>query len=505
MEDIIMKKLVLFFIIVLLFSSQAVTAMDLKLLRVEIPSEKYKLLFNLSDLEKILNDLELKNMTGNIKFADDTGNVLALLGKVGGGKIKWDQKVINEKSLEVKFDKEVYPLIVAKIQEKAKNSGYQLQVIETKFDLESAKNKLTPTYERKKIFIEKSDSLKTADITFAELVDLVIGMEYPIEVSPGETIGKRISVRIENLGNVPAKDFNIELVLSKDSQVPLKTGTFSENFTEDMLLKDGKEKVDIVNPGESKTVTFKDSVMIPGDAMPDKYYLAAVADPENKLDELSEDNNIVVKFMMISFPPPKRFTVELPDTQLTYQPASFGLQIVCHGDILSDGKDWRKCQIRAYIHQFKHAAWDKDCHWEVNTLDKGIWKIKNAEFCKTGGNSDELKMKMDIQGGSKITPPSQLILKLSKTQLEYEPETGKFKLQNLSDSIAYVPFWKVAKIKPYLYQFSFTLWQDFFWEVDTFKKQISRVTGGTFGKEGGTATPLNYTVIVEPAEAGAHL
>jgi hypothetical protein len=187
----------------------------------------------------------------------------------------------------------------------------------------------------------------------------------------------------------------------------------------------------------------------------------------------------------------------LPDTQLIYHPASFGLQIVCRGDILSDGKDWRKCQIRAYIHQLKHAVWEKDCHWEINTFERGIWRIKNAEFCKGGGDGDEVKMKMEVHGGSKVFPPSELILKLSKTQLEFEPTTGKFRLHTFGDSIAYIPFWKVARLKAHLYQFNFTLWQDFFWEVDTFKKQVSRVTGGTFGKEGGTAAPLNLNVSVE--------
>lgn len=492
-----MKKLVLFFIIGFLFSTQAATAIDLKLLRAEIPTEKNKLLFSLSDLEKILGELNLQDMSGNIKFADNAGNVLAELGKVKNGKMKWEQKVVNEKFLEVKLGKDDYPSIVSKIREKAKDPGYQLQVIETQFDLESAKNKLTPTYERKKIFTEKSDSLKTVDITFAELVDLVVGMEYPIEVSPGEEIGKRISVRVENQGNIPAKDFNVQLVLSRDNQVPVKPATFSENFTEDMLLKDGSEMVDNLNPGESKTLTFKDSVMIPADTTPEKYYLAAVADPENKVDELSKDNNTIIKFMMVSYPPPKRFVIDMPDTQLTYEPASFAVKIICKGDILSDGKEWRKCQIRAYIHQLKHAVWEKDCHWEINTFDRGIWRIKNAEFCKGGGDGDEIKMKMEIRGGSKVFPPSQLILKLSKTQLEFEPATGKFKLQTFGDSIAYIPFWKVARLKAHLYQFCYTLWQDFFWEVDTFKKQVSRVTGGTFGKEGGTAAPLNLNLTVE--------
>jgi hypothetical protein len=492
-----MKKLVLFFMIGLLVSTQAVTAMDLKLLRVEIPAEKNKLLFNLENLEKILGELDLQDMSGNIKFADNEGNVLAILGKVKNGKIKWEQKVLNEKFLEVKLGKDDYPVVVGKIQEKAKDPGYQIQVIETQFDLESAKNKLSPTYERKGKFIEKSDSLKTVGVTFTELVDLAAGMEYPIEVSPGEEIGKRVSMRVENLGNIPAKDFNVELVLSRDSQVPVKPATFSEKFSEDMLLKDGSEKVDILNPGESKTVTFKDSVMIPADTTPDKYYLAAVVDPENKVDELSKDNNTFIKFMMVSFPPPKRFAIDLPDTKLIYQPATFNVQILCCGDTISDGKDWRKCQIRAYIHQLKQATWEKEWHWEMNTFDRGIWRIKNAEFCKGGGDGDEVRMKMEVHGGSKVFPPSQVILKLTKTQLEYEPATGKFKLQTFGDSIAYIPFWKVARLKAHLYHLSYTLWQDFFWEVDTFKKQVSRVTGGTFGKEGGTGTPLNLNVMVE--------
>lgn len=493
-----MKKLILFIIIVLLFSTQVFTT-SFQLLRVEVPKEKNKLLFSLEDLQKMIDESGLKDKYAVIRFIDmTTGSMLTELGKVKEGKIKWGRghKKANEKFVLLKFKKSDYSMIVNKVKAKAKNPGFQMQFIELEFDFESAKNKLTPTFEKKVKYLEKTDTMKIIDITFAQMVDLAVDMEYPIEVTPGEEMGDRVSVRVENKGNIPAKAFNVELVLSSDTKIPVQPASPSENFTEDMLLKGARATVESLNPGESKTLSFKGAVNIPADTSPERYYLGAVVDPENQVEEVTEDNNALVKFIMISHPQPKRVILDLSATQLVYDPASYGLSIMCQGVLLSDGRDWKKCRIRPYLYQIKHVGW-QDFHWEFNTLERSVWKIKGEKFCKVGGVGRELKVKMQASGGSKTRMPSKVVLNLSDTHLDYGPKTGKIQLLSYGNQIAYVPLWKVTRLKSHLYQLKFNVW-DFFWEVDTFKKVVNKVAGGIFGREGsGTPTPVNINMKVE--------
>lgn len=493
-----MKKFILFFIIVLLFSTQAFST-DFQLLRLEVPKDKNKLLFSLEDLQKMIDASGLKDKYAVIRLIDmTTGSMLTELGKVREGKIKWGRghKQANDKFVLLKFKKDDYSMIVNKVKAKAKNPGFQMQFIELAFDFDRAKDKLISTFEKKAKYLEKTDTMKLFDITFAQMVDLAVEMEHPIEVTPGEEMGDRVSVRVTNKGNMPAPAFNVELVLSSDTNIAVKPAAPSENFMEDMLLKDARTTVDSLTPGETITFNFKGAVKIPADTSPERYYLGAVADPENQVEEVTEANNTSVKFIMISHPQPKRIILDMSATQLVYDPASYGLTIMCQGVLLSDGRDWKKCRIRPYLYQIKHVGW-KDFHWEFNTWERSVWKITGGKFCKVSGVGQELAVKMQVSGGSKTNMPSKVVLNLSNTQLDYEPAAGKIQLLSYKDQIAYVPLWKVTRLKSHLYQLKFNVW-DFFWEVDTFKKIVNKVTGGIFGREGGgSPAPVNINMKVE--------
>lgn len=494
-----MKKRVLFAIIVLFFTTQAFTQTNLKFLKIEVPTEKKaknRLLFNVENIEKILRDVLSQDVTANIKFTDLYGNILATLGRMKNGKIKWDHKVVDETSILVKLKKSDYSMVLDKVKEKSRNPGFQLQVIEVKFDILSTKGKIAQSFEKKAKFMEAESAMKIYDITFAEFMDLSADMTYPIKAVPGEELGKRVSVRVENEGTNPARDFNVELVLSSDTQIPVKPASYSENFNEDMLLKDGRKTVELLNPHKDITLSFDGSIKIPDDTPPGRYYLGAVIDPENKIEELNEKNNAYVKFIVISYPVPKRFILTMPETHLIYEPQSFGLKIEYQGVPLSEGKDWRKCRLKPYVQQLKHISW-KDFHWEIDTVERGVWKVTGVKFCTKGGTGKEIVMKMKVQGGSRLQPPYRITLGLSETRLEYEPTTHRFKLLTFGCPIVYIPFWKFARIEAHLYQFKHNLWKDFFWEVDTFKKEVTRISGGNFGKKGGTPASLDINVTTE--------
>jgi hypothetical protein len=302
---------------------------------------------------------------------------------------------------------------------------------------------------------------------------------------------------VENNGTADAEKFHVDLVLSKDNKIPVQPAVPSEKFTSGMLLENGRQTFTLLKPGESITLTLKKPVKIPLDTLPDKYYLGAVIDSGNTLKELDESNNVYAGFILITVAAPKRFFVDMPDTQLVYNPNTYELKILCKGTMLSDGKDWRKCRIKPYVNQIKHVSWS-DFLWEINTIERGVYQVKSTAFCKTGGKTDkELKLKMDVKGGSRTTMPTQITLNLPETYMQFETEKGLLNITSHDNQIAYLTFWKIYKFRSHLYQLKHNIWKDFFWEVDTFHKVPNVVKGVKFTEEGGTKTPMDLKVRVE--------
>ena len=368
--------------------------------------------------------------------------------------------------------------------------------------LKEIKKKKTKTKYRLRIVNKKREKsnelnvIKSYKLTFFRHLDLYGVLEYPLYVIPGEDLGKRVMLEVYNEGVVAAENFFVELVLSSDNQIPMKPEVYSENFSEDMLLKEGRLKVDILEPGQSVTLRFNGPLTIPADTPPGWYHLGAVLDSENKIEELEEGNNRLARLISIYPPPPKRFVLNLTETSLTYQPRNFGLELTGYGAILSDGRDWQKCRIKIQIHQLRQVEW-KDSFWELNTDEQRVWNITGIDFCKKGGSAKKLKLKMKVRGDRKGILPASIKLNLPEARLIYEPGTGKFLLENGNFSIAHTASWKVAKVNTQVFHVKYGLWKNFFWEVDTFRKNVRKITGGTFGQPLGTATALEIKVTVE--------
>lgn len=469
-----MKKsifLTVFILSIFFISTQIIASNCLKLLKIEEPGKgKNKLDFHLEHVKAIVEDFNLEGVSADIEFTDMAGTVLATLGKVKNRNIKWSHKVVKGTVLQVKFDKTNYPMVLEKVKEKAMKPGFRVQL----------------------------GTGEGCEITFAELPDLTVRMKYPINISPGQALAKEFSLTVENRGAVEAKDVNVQVVISSDTQIPFQTAAYSENFQEDALLEGGQSIVASIKPGESLTVSLPGPLKIPADTSPARYYLGALVDPEKKIEELDEQNNTEKGFIMILVPAPKRISFEIPDAQLVYQPTGFSLKIVTQGTELSTGKDWRKCAIRPYIHQIKHHTWE-DFFWEVDTLDRSVWQVKGIKFCQKGGTAKEVKMPVEVTGGSRTTPPARFTLTLTGARLEYEPEAGKFLIIAFGNQMVYAPLWRIFRLKSHLYQLKSLSWSDIYWEVDTFKKEVRQVTGGNFGQTGvgGSVKVLDVKLNVE--------
>lgn len=121
--------------------------------------------------------------------------------------------------------------------------------------------------------------------------DLTGTITCPGQAGAGEDIRADIQVVIENIEDVTASDFFVDLVLSTDTNIPVQYAVYSENFTEDCLLKGGRTHVQTLSGGDSKDVTVTLSAKIPNDTPLGTYYLGFVADPGKKVAESDEGNN----------------------------------------------------------------------------------------------------------------------------------------------------------------------------------------------------------------------
>ncbi|MCP4215381.1 MAG: hypothetical protein GY765_12035 [bacterium] len=462
-------------------------------------AKKRILLVNKQHLEAIVNSFDLKKINGFIELApsDLHGVSVTKLAKVKRGKIKWLHKIEGTDYFKVKFKEKYFQSVLEKIRGDSMRPGLRVQVADSKTSISSdnhvGKHFSETTVKRKKYIVA------WCEIIFTQLADLAVSLKYPVKLRPGDPLGKDTSFVVENRGTFAAEATVVELLLSKDNTItyPSQTSADASPDTADSLLENGKITVPALKPGESLTIVLEAPVYIPAQLPPNKYYLGAVIDPADSIKELDESNNTYAGFMVIHVDAPKGFGFQFPATQLVYTPSDYNLSVIWEDTVVSTGREWRKCKIKPHVHQIKHAAWP-DFHWEINTLEKGVYQIKGAKFCKTGGRTDrEMNLKMAIKGGSKSTPPAEIMLKLPETGLTYETETGKFTLTSHLTSIAHPSSWVTLRLKSHLYRIRNTSWQGFFWEVDTFRKKVNRITNGQFNAEGGTATPLPLEVKVE--------
>jgi len=461
------------FILVLAASETPVKALPMEIPANAAPGDG-TLLVDLNRLQELSAELAALVPDADIALLDRQEAPLAVLGHIKKGKFKWGHKTRQEKFLAVEFNPAAYAMLAETIKARTPRPGFRLAVCDG----------------------EKKTVLNSVGVTFSDFADLAVQMNYPVNASPGQSLRQEVTVSLTNTGSSAAKDITLEIVLSGDDRIPRRRAPTAATYTEDALLENGREIVPLLAPGQQVTVVFSGSLKLPPDTPPGKHYLAVVADPEDSIGELSEENNIHSGFIMITVPEPAAITVEMPETVLNFLPATYGFEIVCAGTLLSDGKDWKLCRMKPSIYHLKHVSWN-DFFWEVDTVAREIYEIRGADFCKKGGQDRSLKIKVEVAGGSLQTPPSRFTLKLAQTQLRYEPGSKKFSLLAYGKPIYHQPFWWVCRRESYLFQFRYALWQGTFWQVDTIKKEVSLVRDGKFCSIEGLAAAMPLLVKVE--------
>ena len=131
--------------------------------------------------------------------------------------------------------------------------------------------------------------------------DLVVSLSIPPGAKAGKDIGPMITVVAKNAGAAPApgtvgvlnpaNGYMIDLVLSKDTNVPPGFATYSPHFAEDVLLKGGRiSNTKDLAPGASQAYPVGGG--IPADTLTGAYHICAFIDPANKVAESNEANNV---------------------------------------------------------------------------------------------------------------------------------------------------------------------------------------------------------------------
>ena len=109
----------------------------------------------------------------------------------------------------------------------------------------------------------------------------------------GQSIKKGLYVTVKNKGPRAAKNFYVDLQLSRDKELPPQLAKSRTTFGEDMLLPGGRATVKYLGPGKSTRINFPGSCVVPKDIKRGDYHLFVNADAGNRVSERNELNNHV--------------------------------------------------------------------------------------------------------------------------------------------------------------------------------------------------------------------
>lgn len=92
--------------------------------------------------------------------------------------------------------------------------------------------------------------------------------------------------------------------------------------------------------------------------------------------------------------------------------------------------------------------------------------------------------------------PKRFFIEFKDAYLVYAPGSGTKQIVADGSVLSYGGDWQVSKLKSYLYHMRLKTWKGFYWKVNTSRKEVYQVTGGTFGKLGGNDKKKNFTMDV---------
>lgn len=98
--------------------------------------------------------------------------------------------------------------------------------------------------------------------------------------------------------------------------------------------------------------------------------------------------------------------------------------------------------------------------------------------------------------------PQRFMLNFRDAYLVYVPATQTLQVTAAGYVLATEEGWEVRQLKPFLYHLRLRTWRDFYWKVNTDRREIWEVTRGEFGQLGGVDKIKPFTVEEKRATPG---
>jgi hypothetical protein len=92
--------------------------------------------------------------------------------------------------------------------------------------------------------------------------------------------------------------------------------------------------------------------------------------------------------------------------------------------------------------------------------------------------------------------PNRFMLDFNDAYLVFSNPSKSIQIAAQNTVLSYGSDWDKCQLKPYLYHIKQKVWKGFYWMVNTSRKEVYEVTGGTFCQLGGNQKKLNIIVDV---------
>ena len=183
---------------------------------------------------------------------------------------------------------------------------------------------------------------------------------------------------------------------------------------------------------------------------------------------------------------PERFLLRFSDAYLVYQPSTGVLQIVTESNVLSYGNDWEVIQVYPYLYHMRLRTWS-GFYWKVNTSRREVYEVTGGSFGSLGGSERPIaNVTVDAVGTGDVVPPDRFFLRFSDSYLVYVPSSAVLQIIASNYVLSYGADWRVVKIYDYLYHMRQNNWVDFYWKINTSRREANRVRGAALETLGGT-------------------
>ena len=154
-----------------------------------------------------------------------------------------------------------------------------------------------------------------------------------------------------------------------------------------------------------------------------------------------------------------------------------------------NGPAWKVVSnLKALSYMFNFVG-DNKGRWRVRAgrgTQKGNWSAWRYFDFKTGSGAPD----------SSAQAPQRFMLDFKDARLVFLPASKTLQIQANNKVLSYGNDWEKCQMKPYLYHLRQKVWKGFYWKVNTSRKEVYKVTGGSFCKLGGTEQKLNMNVTV---------